>query len=119
MNQRAWIDKVLARYSGEFTGWLTSPPVLRHLIKLEPIVFRELLQNSDDAASKAVEIRFETKAYLDRVEAGDTQVSSGPVDLKQPVSMIDTPGELALLRAYRYTNGSFGTTASSLEKKAS
>lgn len=42
VNQRALIDKVLARYSGEFT------------------VFRELLQNSDDAASKAVEIRFET-----------------------------------------------------------
>ena len=47
VNQRALIDKVLARYSGEFT------------------VFRELLQNSDDAQSKAVEIRFETQAYLD------------------------------------------------------
>jgi len=29
-------------------------------------VFRELLQNSDDAQSKAVEIRFETQAYTDR-----------------------------------------------------
>ena len=48
MNQRALIDKVLARYSGEFT------------------VFRELLQNSDDAQSKAVEIRFETEGHLDR-----------------------------------------------------
>ena len=47
VNQRALIDKVLARYSGEFT------------------VFRELLQNSDDAQSKAVEIRFETQTYLD------------------------------------------------------
>ncbi|KAF9484470.1 hypothetical protein BDN70DRAFT_910674 [Pholiota conissans] len=46
VNQRALIDKVLARYSGEFT------------------VFRELLQNSDDAQSEAVEIRFETQAYL-------------------------------------------------------
>lgn len=48
VNQRALIDKVLARYSGEFT------------------VFRELLQNSDDAQSKAVEIRFETQEYLDK-----------------------------------------------------
>ncbi|KAH9946348.1 uncharacterized protein BXZ73DRAFT_86493 [Epithele typhae] len=48
VNQRALIDKVLARYSGEFT------------------VFRELLQNSDDASASAVEIHFETKAYLDR-----------------------------------------------------
>ncbi|PCH38307.1 hypothetical protein WOLCODRAFT_96891 [Wolfiporia cocos MD-104 SS10] len=48
VNQRALIDKVLARYSGEFT------------------VFRELLQNSDDAGAKAVEIRFETKKFLDR-----------------------------------------------------
>ena len=29
-------------------------------------MFRELLQNSDDAFSKAVEIRFETKTYIDR-----------------------------------------------------
>jgi len=28
-------------------------------------VFRELLQNSDDAKSPAAEIRFETKDYLD------------------------------------------------------
>ncbi|KAF8972951.1 hypothetical protein BDZ97DRAFT_1778504 [Flammula alnicola] len=48
VNQRALIDKVLARYSGEFT------------------VFRELLQNSDDAQSEAVEIRFETQAFLAR-----------------------------------------------------
>ncbi|KAG6379359.1 hypothetical protein JVT61DRAFT_11822 [Boletus reticuloceps] len=50
VNQRALIHKVLARYSGEFT------------------IFRELLQNSDDAQSHAVEIRFETAAYLDRRE---------------------------------------------------
>ncbi|EIN13823.1 hypothetical protein PUNSTDRAFT_117488 [Punctularia strigosozonata HHB-11173 SS5] len=50
VNQRALIDKVLARYSGEFT------------------VFRELLQNSDDAKARSVEIRFETKQYLDRKE---------------------------------------------------
>lgn len=53
VNQRALIDKVLARYSGEFT------------------VFRELLQNSDDAQSKAVEIRFETQSFIDRKATGE------------------------------------------------
>ncbi|KZW00398.1 hypothetical protein EXIGLDRAFT_639482 [Exidia glandulosa HHB12029] len=43
VNQRALIDKVLARYSGEFT------------------VFRELLQNSDDAGATAAEIHFRTR----------------------------------------------------------
>jgi hypothetical protein len=47
VNQRALINKILARYSGEFT------------------VFRELLQNSDDAESKSVEIRFETETVGD------------------------------------------------------
>ncbi|KAJ7647485.1 hypothetical protein FB45DRAFT_893565 [Roridomyces roridus] len=42
VNQRALIDKVLARYSGEFT------------------VFRELLQNGDDAQATRVEIHFQT-----------------------------------------------------------
>lgn len=67
VNQRALIDKVLARYSGEFT------------------VFRELLQNSDDAQSKAVEIRFETQLFVDRKAVGDdmSQVSEfGLPDLK-------------------------------------
>ncbi|KAI6017290.1 hypothetical protein BKA83DRAFT_30366 [Pisolithus microcarpus] len=45
IDTRALIDKVLARYSGEFT------------------VFRELLQNSDDAGCDAAEIRFETAAF--------------------------------------------------------
>ncbi|KAG1888113.1 hypothetical protein F4604DRAFT_1715581 [Suillus subluteus] len=53
VNQRALIDKVLARYSGEFT------------------VFRELLQNSDDAQSSAVEIHFETEEYLRRKNGKD------------------------------------------------
>lgn len=42
VNQRALIDKILARYSGEFT------------------IFRELLQNADDAGAKTVKIRFES-----------------------------------------------------------
>ncbi|KAI0046331.1 hypothetical protein FA95DRAFT_1398210 [Auriscalpium vulgare] len=56
VNQRALIDKVLARYSGEFT------------------VFRELLQNSDDAGARAVEIRFETEGWLARQKS-----QTGPV----------------------------------------
>jgi hypothetical protein len=61
VNQRALIDKVLARYSGEFT------------------VFRELLQNSDDARSEAVEIRFETQGFLSTksgdIDTGDSVAS--------------------------------------------
>jgi hypothetical protein len=63
VNQRALIDKVLARYSGEFT------------------VFRELLQNSDDAQSKAVEIRFETQSVTDRRTAGEGIVEVSDIHL--------------------------------------
>lgn len=48
IDTRALIDKVLARYSGEFS------------------VFRELLQNSDDAGCDAAEIHFETAEFLGR-----------------------------------------------------
>jgi hypothetical protein len=72
VNQRALIDKVLARYSGEFT------------------VFRELLQNSDDAQSKAVEIRFETQTYLDSKSA--TRAS------EVPVANVTADGELPDLK---------------------
>ncbi|KAF5386054.1 hypothetical protein D9615_002424 [Tricholomella constricta] len=55
VNQRALIDKVLARYSGEFT------------------VFRELLQNSDDAQATAVEIHFDTQRFLDGKNGSHTE----------------------------------------------
>jgi len=55
VNQRALIDKVLARYSGEFT------------------VFRELLQNADDAGATAVQIMFETTQFLNRRKAAATE----------------------------------------------
>ena len=35
-------------------------------------MFRELLQNSDDAGARSVEIRFETEKYLSREEDDDT-----------------------------------------------
>ncbi|KAJ1300947.1 hypothetical protein OPQ81_003373 [Rhizoctonia solani] len=73
VNQRALIDKVLARYSGEFT------------------VFRELLQNADDARATAAEIRFDTKQHLaqqeqeGQVEPAVTEgVSTGPGPTKKP-----------------------------------
>jgi hypothetical protein len=40
-------------------------------------VFRELLQNSDDAEARSVEIRFETEEYLSR-ERGDEPPSDEP-----------------------------------------
>ena len=43
VNQRALIDKILARYAAEFT------------------VFRELLQNADDAGATHCELRFESR----------------------------------------------------------
>jgi hypothetical protein len=72
VNQRALIDKVLARYSGEFT------------------VFRELLQNSDDAQSEAVDIRFETQGFLS-TKTGDT-------DIRSSVVPPDSEAELSDLR---------------------
>ena len=36
-------------------------------------MFRELLQNSDDAEASSVEIRFETEVYMSREEDEDTQ----------------------------------------------
>lgn len=60
VDTRALIDKVLARYSGEFT------------------VFRELLQNSDDAGCDAAEIRFETAAFL-RLNPGAAMKAGPPI----------------------------------------
>ncbi|KAG6862294.1 hypothetical protein C0995_015991 [Termitomyces sp. Mi166 len=68
VNQRALIDKVLARYSGEFT------------------VFRELLQNSDDAQATAVEVHFDTQAFIDSAEGSLESGSSKALpDLKTTV----------------------------------
>jgi hypothetical protein len=76
VNQRALIDKVLARYSGKFTGQPRLPRVpwvsLLDIVSIIT-VFRELLQNSDDAGARSVEIRFETGAYLSRKNGDDIQ----------------------------------------------
>ena len=53
-------------------------------------MFRELLQNSDDAGARSVEIRFETEEYLSREEDDDTQSDEseqeGLPDLKTAVA---------------------------------
>lgn len=75
VNQRALIDKVLARYSGEFTG-AHSCLIMIFTVSYYLSVFRELLQNSDDARARRVEIHFQTEAYYARQDSG---VSSIPV----------------------------------------
>jgi hypothetical protein len=72
VNQRALIDKVLARYSGEFT------------------LFRELLQNADDAGSSTVEIHFETTVYQRCAREENTRPSM--VDLKLTDVEVPTGG---------------------------
>jgi len=92
VNQRALIDKVLARYSGEFTGQscflqslLAGPSEQPSLLNT---VFRELLQNSDDAGSRSVEIRFETEMHASREKGVNSQsdkLEQGLPDLKTAV----------------------------------
>lgn len=59
------VPEILARYSGEYT------------------IFRELLQNADDANAQAIKIRFYTKTGLEK--PGDT-ARELPDLLKIPVS---------------------------------
>ncbi|KDQ10617.1 hypothetical protein BOTBODRAFT_68536 [Botryobasidium botryosum FD-172 SS1] len=66
-NQKALIDTVLARYSGEFT------------------VFRELLQNADDADARCARIHFKTNRYIARDKSKET-TSQGLPDLDRIVS---------------------------------
>nr|XP_031863300.1 uncharacterized protein CI109_001175 [Kwoniella shandongensis]KAA5530372.1 hypothetical protein CI109_001175 [Kwoniella shandongensis] len=63
VNQRALIDKILARYSGEHT------------------IFRELLQNADDAGAEHVQVKFFTDAGIAASERGEG--SSKLPDLKK------------------------------------
>ncbi|BGP21645.1 ubiquitin system component Cue [Rhodotorula toruloides] len=61
VNQRALVEKILARYSGEHT------------------VFRELLQNSDDAGATSVELHFRTTSGAAGLE--DSQPTYSPESL--------------------------------------
>ena len=91
MNQRALIDKVLARYSGEHT------------------VFRELLQNADDAGATAAEIIFETQSFLDHKPASDVRLP----DLKEEIvcNLTCTEGRIFNGLPPRYINGVSAITA--------
>ncbi|KIM21061.1 hypothetical protein M408DRAFT_112189 [Serendipita vermifera MAFF 305830] len=75
VNQRALIDKILARYSGKFT------------------VFRELLQNADDAGAKRVRIHFETEKYLQMQASGErpASVSSAEPGTQSSMDAHDIP----------------------------
>jgi hypothetical protein len=54
-------------------------------------VFRELLQNSDDAQSKAVEIHFETKQFIDRKNvASDINGTGGKENVKEVLPDLKT-----------------------------
>ena len=69
VDQRGLIDKMLARYSGKFIGKIISfkSEIFRRFSSTVP-VFRELLQNSDDAESSAVEICFRSAGYRGHAE---------------------------------------------------
>ncbi|KAL4253718.1 hypothetical protein ABKN59_003690 [Abortiporus biennis] len=73
VNQRSLIDKVLARYSGEFT------------------VFRELLQNSADAGSKSVQIHFETEGFMQRDSRNGEAVPEGDSEVERIPDLKTTP----------------------------
>ncbi|KAF9235058.1 hypothetical protein BU15DRAFT_78434 [Melanogaster broomeanus] len=62
VNQKALVQKVLARYPEEFT------------------VFRELVQNADDAGAENVEIEFQTKEYAGN-PSGEMATDGTQVDL--------------------------------------
>lgn len=61
----------------------------------QPVVFRELLQNSDDAFSNAVEIRFETERYID---INDSSQGQDPTPIGQRLPDLKT----ALVRHPRF-----------------
>ncbi|PWN41182.1 hypothetical protein IE81DRAFT_367653 [Ceraceosorus guamensis] len=67
VNQRALIDKILARYAAEFT------------------IFRELIQNADDAGATTCELRFESAKHCDERDAATTPLSAG-----DPLSVAET-----------------------------
>ncbi|WFD04595.1 hypothetical protein MOBT1_003308 [Malassezia obtusa] len=68
VNQRALIDKILARYSAEFT------------------VFRELLQNADDAGATDCELRFATSATVAHAQAPPPAAASAVPDVAAPLT---------------------------------
>lgn len=68
VNQRALIDKILARYSAEFT------------------VFRELLQNADDAGATECELRFATAATVSHPALPEERGETGTPNVRAPLT---------------------------------
>ena len=86
VDQRALIDKMLARCPGEFAGKCHSISLRSRwsailIISFLILAFRELLQNSDDAGSSVVEIRFKSAPYRRHAEHQNTHTST-LLDLK-------------------------------------
>merc|ERR1719183_2684081 len=71
-NQRALIDKILARYA------------------TQNAVYRELLQNSNDAGAKQAEIRFTTTAANVSDSSSSSKASAG-ISVRQSTSSSDSP----------------------------
>lgn len=71
-------------------------------------MFRELLQNSDDAQSQAVEIRFETRGYLDSDKAsGESLTLNAPTSTEPLPDLKAAVVRSALVESARWTQGSF------------
>ena len=83
------------------------------------LVFRELLQNSDDASAKAVEIHFETESFAQRQNRTDSSQSDSVhthseklPDLKTAVVRFPCRQVSSSAQSYlRFINGRSKTTA--------
>ena len=53
-------------------------------------MFRELLQNSDDASAKAVEIHFDTEAFVKRNSAENSSSEAGPSAISEKLPDLKT-----------------------------
>ena len=68
VDTRALIDNILIDYAGPFDSLSQCNVDTRCFADFNPPVFRELIQNADDAKAKEIEICFETE---DKNERGD------------------------------------------------
>lgn len=80
VNQRALIDKILARYAAEFT------------------VFRELIQNADDAGADCCEIRFHSVDGDERASKKDASATASGQH-EQSVATASTTAQSPNLKA--------------------
>lgn len=89
VNQRALIDKILARYAAEFT------------------VFRELLQNASDSGATHCQLRFETVDEKDRSNPqlpSSTEIASTPSSSSSSSPHASIPDFKAPLKSWVFKN---------------